>query len=261
MILLRLRQVWKILASGFLFTCLGVGGLLYTLLFLPFLRLLPGGPEARRKRAAHRVHRSFRLFVLGLEATGILKVEARLPDPATLGGWLVVANHPSYLDIVILLAQLPGAVCVVKNGVWNNPFFGPLVRAAGFVPIQDAEHALDRAEQVLRQGIPLVLFPEGTRTRRNRPLAFQRGAAYLALRTGAPVLPILIQVDPPLLEKGDKWYDIPICKSRFALSAQAPFTGTGAASSLPEPLRARLWTDALASRFQDWLHGSTPQHP
>lgn len=259
----RLRQFWKILASGFLFTCLGLGGILYSLVVLPTLYLLPGGPEPRKRRATALIHRSFRLFIIGLEGSGILKIHARnLPDPEALKGRLVVANHPSYLDIVVLLALLPDTVCVVKNGVWNNPFFGPLVRAAGFVPITSAEHALDAAVEALRRGLTLVVFPEGTRTRRGRPLAFQRGAAYLALRTGAEVLPVVIHVDPPLLEKDDKWYNIPICTCQFAVNVEAPFDAPAEGTDpMPEPLRARMWTEALATFFQEKLHGLQHQHP
>lgn len=252
----RVKQAGKILTSGVLFLGLGIGGLIYTFFALPTLWLLPGGPARRKQRTRKMIHISFCLFVSGLEASGILKVVPKnLPALGSLNGTLIVANHPSYLDIVVILALLPDAVCLVKSGVWRNPFFGPLVRAAGFIPIVDAERALDEAEAAIKEGLALVIFPEGTRSRIGQPLKFQRGVAYLALRTGAPVLPLLIDVTPPLLAKGDRWYDIPTSTCRFAVCAELPVHSRCLTPQAePRLLRARQWTKSLETYYQRKLH-------
>lgn len=252
----RFKQAGKILTSGVLFLGLGIGGVLFTFLAIPAIALLPGGPIRRKQRARKLIHISFRFFVFGLEASGILKVAPKnIPPPGSLKGTLIVANHPSYLDIVVILALLPDAVCVVKNDVWRNPFFGPLVRAAGFIPILDAERTLEKAEAALKNGLALVIFPEGTRSRIDRPLKFQRGVAYLALRTGAPVLLLLINVTPSLLAKGHKWYNIPASTCRFMVRAVVPADpGYSTPQAAPGHLRARQWTESLETFFQGKLH-------
>ncbi len=250
----RLRQAGKILTSGILFTLLGVGGCLCTLLIRPILAVMPGGQEARRRRAARIIRRFFRLFVFGLEASGILKVVTQ-GQPQVLRGTLILANHPSYLDIVILIALLPDTVCVVKEAVWNNPFFGPLVRAAGFINNQDPERVLEHCGLALASGRNLVIFPEGGRTRIGQPLKFKRGPAHLALRTGAPILPVRVSVDPPLLAKGDRWYMIPAptCTFRFVFDA---WVHAPAALEQDRPREARALTRLLESRFHEESHGS-----
>ncbi len=252
----RLVQLLRIGASAGLFTCLGLGGVLCTALVLPGIVLSTRRAELRRERARAFIQRSFRLFVLGLEASGILKVQAEdLPTRETLRGAILVANHPSYLDVVVLLALLPEAVCVVKNGVWRNPFFGPLVRMAGFLPTLDPAETLASAEAVLRRGAALIIFPEGTRTPKGRSPRFQRGAARLALRTGAPILPVLIHVDPPLLEKGDKWHNIPSRTCRFRVRGDAFFPSPRRSPEpTPESLLARRWTESLERYYEKNLH-------
>jgi 1-acyl-sn-glycerol-3-phosphate acyltransferase len=217
------KRFLKILTSGFLFSCLGVGGVLCTLLVCPLVLLLPGGLQPRQALVRRVMRVCFRLFVLGLELSGILAVETEgLPSARDLEGCLLLANHPSYLDVVILIARLPDVLCVVKEGVWNNPFFGPLVRSAGFVPNQGSpEEVLERGCRVLAQGRSLLIFPEGTRTRPNTRPTFHRGAAHLALRAGAPILPLCIQVTPSLLAKGDRWYDVPADTVRFSIRGGA----------------------------------------
>jgi 1-acyl-sn-glycerol-3-phosphate acyltransferase len=222
----RLKQAGKILTSGVLFTLLGVGGCLYTLFVHPVLVLLPGGVELRQRRVQRAVRLFFKLFVIGLSKSGILRVETSgFPSPGALAGSIVVANHPSYLDIVILIALLPEAVCVVKEGVWHNPFFGRIVQAAGFITNEEPGTVLEHCRKALAMGRTLVIFPEGSRTRPGQALKFHRGAAHLALRTGAPVLPFSIQVDPPLLAKGDRWYHISVPTCVFKIASGPRLSG------------------------------------
>lgn len=252
------KRFLKILTSGFLFSCLGVGGVLCTLLVCPLVLLLPGGLQPRQALVRRVMRVCFRLFVLGLELSGILTVETQgLPSEGELKGCLVLANHPSYLDVVILIARLPDILCVVKEGVWTNPFFGPLVRSAGFVPnLGGPEEILERGCRVLARGSSLLIFPEGTRTLPNTLPSFHRGAAHLALRSGAPILPVCIQVTPSLLAKGDHWYHVPADTCRFRI--------TGDARILPEPQvdgfstlgrQARALTQDLEARYA----GASPQ--
>ena len=258
MLLPRIKQFGKIITSGVLFTFLGVGGFLCTLILRPILALLPGGVKVRNRRAGHAISFFFRLFVIGLSRSGILRVEAAgLEDPERLAGSIILANHPSYLDIVILIALLPGAVCVVKEGVWTNPFFGPIVRAAGFISNTGPEKVLEEGAEALASGRIMVIFPEGSRTLPGHPLKFHRGAAHLALRSGAPVLPVTITVAPPLLAKGHRWYHIPVATSLFTITAGQPFPC--GATSREDPLflhGARELTRALEAHYLKELHGT-----
>ncbi|MBP1628077.1 MAG: phospholipid/glycerol acyltransferase [Holophagaceae bacterium] len=252
-----LRHFGKILASAALFTCLGVGGVIFSLTVCPALRLMPGSPETKRRRATRIIRGSFRLFVFGLEGSGILKVLPEgLPDTSTGEGSVIIANHPSYLDIVVLLALLPNAVCVVKEAVWKNPFFGSIVRTAGFIPIRDVESVMEASIQALEQGLPLVIFPEGTRTPLGTPPRFHRGATALALQTGKPLYPLLITVTPPLLEKGDRWYHVPVPTCMFRIAGRPSFIFEEIQlEGQPLPQRAREATRQLEAFYQRELNG------
>jgi 1-acyl-sn-glycerol-3-phosphate acyltransferase len=223
----RIKQFAKILTSGALFLCLGIGGVLVTLLLLPFLACFVWNPRRRRRLASRAMRGFFRFFVAGLQASGILRLQtASLPGDEDLAGSIVLANHPSYLDVVLLLTLVPQAACVVKEGVWNNPFFGPLVRASGFIPATRPLDLLARGCAALQEGRALIIFPEGTRSGCAAPVKFHRGAAHLALRSGAPVHAFRIEVDPPLLAKGQRWYHIPLRTSLFRITCTNRIQGT-----------------------------------
>ncbi|MDR3669388.1 MAG: lysophospholipid acyltransferase family protein [Holophaga sp.] len=248
----RLHQGRKILVSGLLFALLGLGGAVLSFLVVPVLRLLPGGREGLRNRAGWLIRRSFRLFVFAMEASGILRVEARLPGPERLAGALVLCNHPSYLDVVVLVALLPQALCVVKGAVYRSFFFGGLVRAAGYVP---SAGVLEAGRDALRRGKTLILFPEGTRSRPGQPIKFRRGAAYLARSSGARILPLVLSCTPGLLGKGHRWYHVPIetCRFRVRAGGPPPFEVAPVASGTPH-LAARQMIEALEHYYDKETH-------
>jgi 1-acyl-sn-glycerol-3-phosphate acyltransferase len=109
---------------------------------------------------------------------------------------VVVANHESFCDILVLLATLPIQVrFLAKRSVFRVPVLGWSIAAAGFVPVDRGDRSrgaatVEAALQRLKGGRSLVIFPEETRTRDGSLLPFKRGAAHIALKSGLPVLPI-----------------------------------------------------------------------
>lgn len=109
---------------------------------------------------------------------------------------VLVSNHESFADIVVLLANVPIQVrFLAKRGVFSVPILGWSIRAAGFVPVDRGDRTrgaatFEAALARLESGRSLVIFPEETRTRTGELLPFKKGAALLALKAGAPILPV-----------------------------------------------------------------------
>jgi len=138
-----------------------------------------------------------RLWARGLlVAAGVrVRVEREAPvDPDR--GYLVMANHASYFDVVALLAVLPGQYrFVAKRSLFVIPIFGWSLWAGGFIPVDrnDKSKARDvrvAAKDRLEKGSSVLFYPEGTRSPDGRVHAFQRGAFLVALQTKAPILPV-----------------------------------------------------------------------
>lgn len=109
---------------------------------------------------------------------------------------VVIANHESFADILVLLATLPMQVrFLAKRSVFRVPVLGWGIGAAGFVPVDRGDHAkgaaaVEAALSRLEGGRSVVVFPEETRTRDGSLQPFKKGAALLAIRSGLPILPI-----------------------------------------------------------------------
>lgn len=110
-----LNRAWRLIGTALGFTLFGVGGLLLTLFWFPLLALCLRG-ERRRTLAQLTIRHSFRLFLAMLRGWGVLDYRVS-GMPADLRGALVVANHPSLLDYVMLAAEMPVCDCIVKQSL------------------------------------------------------------------------------------------------------------------------------------------------
>ena len=208
---------WRLVATGLSFFVFGLGQLVLGLLVFPLLRLLPGETAAYHARARALLQQAFRLFIEFMRCAGVLTYDfagvARLGKP----GQLILANHPSLIDVVFLLAFAPRASCVVKRELWGNPFTRFAVASADYVSNSPTDLMIEGAVAALAGRQSLVMFPEGTRTRPAEPLHFHRGAANVAVRAAVTVTPVYIRVQPTTLTKAEPWYRIPVRRPHFSL--------------------------------------------
>lgn len=246
-----MNRYWRSLVTSLCFIAFGVGGTLLSAIFFPLLMLSPEPPERKHRRARVIVRWCFGVLVRVLQGSGCMKLVVEgLPRLGTGRGMLIVANHPSYIDIVVLLSLVPNANCVVKGAHWRNPFYWSIVRSAGYIRNNSPEELVDACATALEAGETLVLFPEGTRTVPGREMKFQRGAAHVALKGGALLAPVLISCNPATLSKGEPWWRAPETFFTFRVAVQEP-VGTDYFVSTPvdSPVGARRLTDALQNYF------------
>ncbi|MGP8259603.1 MAG: lysophospholipid acyltransferase family protein [Acidobacteriaceae bacterium] len=108
------------------------------------------------------------------------------------------SNHLSYMDTPALFAKLPFQFRILaKQGLWKVPFVGWYLRRSGQVPIdsrnsRSAVAGLLRGVAALKSGMPLVLFPEGSRSPDGHMHSAHSGCAFMALRAGVPLVPLAL---------------------------------------------------------------------
>jgi 1-acyl-sn-glycerol-3-phosphate acyltransferase len=243
---------WRVLATGMSFALFGVGGLLLRVLVFPMLALCVTDPATRVRAARAAVRLSFRAFVGAMRLLGVLRYEVRGLDKLARQGQLILANHPTLIDTVFLMAFVRNADCIVKGGLWNNPFTRGPVRAAGYICNDRGPELVDDCIASLRAGGNLIIFPEGTRTPRDGGMALKRGAANVAVRGERAVTPVRISCEPLTLGKGDKWWHVPPRQAVFRIEVMDDigperFTGPG----VSDVLAARRLTEYLQRYFME----------
>ena len=245
----RIARLSRAFRTGVAFAVFGMGAVLVAGAGFPLLRLFSADRDRGERRAQRLVHLSFRAFVAFMSALGLIRVRrSGLERLRQQRPGVVVANHPTLIDVVLLIAAMPQADCVVKEAAWRNPVLRGVVRGAGYLPNRQGGALVEDCVRRIRQGRWLLLFPEGTRSPRGYLGAFHRGAAHIALQAGCEVMPVVITCTPPTLGKGEPWYQVPDRTADIAITVQEPQRADRPGCA--ETRAAREWTWDLHALYE-----------
>jgi 1-acyl-sn-glycerol-3-phosphate acyltransferase len=152
----------------------------------------------------------FRYFLAVLRACGALKSDLsaldRLKDHAPL---IIAPNHPSQIDVMLIVSRLPHVICAAKSKLLTHPLLGAMARLAGYIP-NDAPHRFVReAVRQLNQGRQVLIFPEGTRSNGLAVGPFKQGFALIAQCADVPIQTVFIDSNSRFLCKGWPWRRVP----------------------------------------------------
>jgi 1-acyl-sn-glycerol-3-phosphate acyltransferase len=215
----KLLNKWRLCATGIAFMTFMVGSAFVAMIAIPAIRLLSDSFESKRQKLLQLIHYLFKLFIkysLFLRVIDTFTVEG-LENIEDNKYYIFVANHPSLIDVVAIMSCIPNCNCIVKQSLLKHTVFGKIVRAAGYIVNNRALQLIRDCEKNFQTGHSLIVFPEGTRSPAHGLCAFKRGAAQIALRTGVPIVIVIITCDPPILSKGQPWYKVPERSLRFKL--------------------------------------------
>ena len=211
-----LRRLWLPVAYYLSWLFFGLGGLALNLACAPFLLFPRRERFGPRARAATRW--MFDFWLRWLHASRVVEITFHgLDDPARLPrGVVYVANHPTLVDALFLLARLPDTVCIFKPALLRNPAIGPAALLCGYVAGDAGVDGIRAAAARVAAGCSLLIFPEGTRTAPGAALnPLRPGFALIAHRARAPLQLIHVRSSPLMARKGHPWWKLPPLPGRF----------------------------------------------
>ena len=169
--------------------------------YLP-LAALTGNATPLYKASLFIIRTAFRLARIRVQATGLENVP---PNTACI----FMANHVSNLDPPALIPCIPGRTSVfLKRSLMKIPVLGLGMKLGGFIPVDRdgrvdaAIESAQAASEVLKKGLHITTFVEGTRSRDGRLRPFKKGPFYLAMETDAPCIPVSIYGTESMMAKG-----------------------------------------------------------
>lgn len=243
----RIDRVWRVVATAIAFTSFGLGGLLLWLIYFPFLQLMVRDPERKCRYARQTVSAIFRFFIAWMRWLGILRYTMTGIEKLDRPGLLILANHPTLIDVVFLISLVPNANCVVKSSLLRNPFTRGPILAARYISNDSGAGLIEDCIGSLHAGDNLVIFPEGTRTAINGAMRLQRGAAQISVRSPCNITPVTIRCAPLSLTKGLPWWQVPSRRMQFSIEVR---------DDIPiDPFIEKSGSEALAARqLTQYLH-------
>lgn len=254
-----LRNAWDMARVFFGLGLLGAVGLLWSLLAVPLYYLLPR--NAGLVVGRWLIHTAFRVYLRTLALIGACRFDLSALDALRdQPPMIVVPNHPSLIDAVLVISRLPGLACIMKASIVDNPSLGAGARLARYIPNDSLRSMIHLAAAELGAGHHLLLFPEGTRSTA-RPIGPIRGSvALIARQAKVPVQTVFIETNSPFLAKGwplmrrpqlpityrvrlGKRFDPPTDAQAFIAELDAYFRDALAGATLPDPLVAPTTDD------------------
>lgn len=215
----QLDRAWRGFGTGLFLALIGVGGTVLALTLFPLICLATPDRLSRQRRFQAVLKQAFGIYCRAIRLLRVADISfhgaEKLKD---LRGVVVVANHPSLLDVVMIMSAMPRAQCIVKAALWRHPFFFFSVRGADYIRNDlEPDELVAACRATLAAGNNLIIFPEGTRTPLGRMPKLTRGFAHIATLAEADVQLVTITCTPPILYKGERWWKPPASRPRFVM--------------------------------------------
>lgn len=189
-----------IFRTAFTYSLFVFGAIFLTIVGIIF-RWIPFGKK-NIKHSFHALLSAFTRLIIYVEPTVKKKIINRRPETFSRAT-VIIANHTSFLDILLTAMLHPKLILVTNKWVWNSPVFGSVVRLADYYPINEgAEDGIDKLKDRIEEGYSVVIFPEGTRSEDGVVKRFHKGAFFIAERFNLPVQPLLIHGAADAIPKG-----------------------------------------------------------
>jgi len=240
---------YRVLAKWISFFAFGLMSVILVITVFPAMRLLLHPRERFQKYGRRFVSFSMRGFVSFMHLLRVVDIE---PDNREsyrhLSSKIVVANHPSLLDVTMLLSLIPNADCIVNTRLNRNVIVKGVVRQIYILNSLGFDGLTQACNESLRQGNCLIIFPEGTRTPRSGKIILRRGAARIAMASGCNVVPVCIGgTDKYGLGKKDPWTGFN-SRERYVYSiSMRPEIDPEKYRNLPMPRAVRALTREMAA--------------
>lgn len=203
----------------------GIGIVFVGLVIVPiFMMLLP--QPIRQVRIRYIIHLGFGLIVSILRLSRNINLSIY---GAEFGSFphsrILIANHPSWVDVIVLVSFYPNACCIVKQQIWENPVLGFILRQAGYIGYTRSENVVDLVCTVLtdKDQPTVVIFPEGTRTPPDGRYRIKNGASAVAIRSRLPIQLVHIYMNPRCWGKYQSWFKIDTIVSEYVVTFHRTF--------------------------------------
>ena len=149
---------------------------------------------------SNMVHKTWKFFVKLLCFIGLIRLDIKNLDKlVNVKNKIIVATHPSFIDVVILIALIPKTTCIVKESLVQNPIISNIVNTIFITNDTNLDDLKTQTKKMLDADFNLIVFPSGIRHRKNEFPKIKKGASTIALNARKNIIPIKFYADGDFL--------------------------------------------------------------
>ncbi|MBR6163185.1 1-acyl-sn-glycerol-3-phosphate acyltransferase [bacterium] len=189
------------------FIIFGLASLMYGLILFPIVKLFIRDKQKRLHCLSDIIHSSWHAYVRFMEFVKVYKVEPKnIEVLKNIKNSVIVSTHPSYFDVLILLGLIPRTTCFVAPKLKRNIFFRNIVSSMFLASGKEVDEMKADASEMLEEGLNVLIFPMGTRHRKDEHLKIHKGASLIALSAKKDIVPVQMSTNTDfLLTKQPIW--------------------------------------------------------
>ena len=193
-----MKYIRSILAV-FCFFIFGIGAVILNFLLFPFIK-------NNKELCSDIIHNTWRFFVNLMMFLKLFRLDVK--NLEKIENKVIVSTHPSFIDIVILIALIPRSTCFVKKELAHNPILKNLVTSIFITNEVELGELKSESKKMLDRGFNVIIFPSGIRHRRDEFPKIRKGASLVALNAGKNIVPIKMFSDRDFLFINQPFYAV-----------------------------------------------------
>lgn len=193
-----MKYIRSILAV-FCFFIFGIGAVILNFLLFPFIK-------NNKELCSDIIHNTWRFFVNLMMFLKLFRLDVKKLEK--IENKVIVSTHPSFIDIVILIALIPRSTCFVKKELAHNPILKNLVTSIFITNEVELDELKSESKKMLDRGFNVIIFPSGIRHRRDEFPKIRKGASLVALNAGKNIVPIKMFSDRDFLFINQPFYAV-----------------------------------------------------
>lgn len=193
-----MKYIRSILAV-FCFFIFGIGAVILNFLLFPFIK-------NNNELCSDIIHNTWRFFVNLMMFLKLFRLDVKKLEK--IENKVIVSTHPSFIDIVILIALIPRSTCFVKKELAHNPILKNLVTSIFITNEVELDELKSESKKMLDRGFNVIIFPSGIRHRRDEFPKIRKGASLVALNAGKNIVPIKMFSDRDFLFINQPFYAV-----------------------------------------------------
>ena len=193
-----MKYIRSILAV-FCFFIFGIGAVILNFLLFPFIK-------NNKELCSDIIHNTWRFFVNLMMFLKLFRLDVK--NLEKIENKVIVSTHPSFIDIVILIALIPRSTCFVKKELAHNPILKNLVTSIFITHEVELDELKSESKKMLDRGFNVIIFPSGIRHRRDEFPKIRKGASLVALNAGKNIVPIKMFSDRDFLFINQPFYAV-----------------------------------------------------
>ena len=193
-----MKYIRSILAV-FCFFIFGIGAVILNFLLFPFIK-------NNKELCSDIIHNTWRFFVNLMMFLKLFRLDVKKLEK--IENKVIVSTHPSFIDIVILIALIPRSTCFVKKELAHNSILKNLVTSIFITNEVELDELKSESKKMLDRGFNVIIFPSGIRHRRDEFPKIRKGASLVALNAGKNIVPVKVFSDRDFLFINQPFYAV-----------------------------------------------------